>query len=77
MKDAVVAFARARHDDGTQFDLTSTGAITRGCTALSSQRWLWCGRADTADASPRDSPSLRVALDWLKVRAPEIVTAGR
>jgi hypothetical protein len=24
----------------------------------------------------RDNPSLRVALDWLKVQAPEIVTAG-
>ena len=34
------------------------------------------GRSLPTPVRIRDNPSLRVALDWLKVRAPEIVTAG-
>ena len=77
-KDAVVAFARARHDDGTQFDpyFDWRDHTRLYCTEFAALALNAGGRPLPTPVRVRDNPSLRVALDWLKVRAPEIVTAG-
>jgi hypothetical protein len=77
-KAAVVAFARARHEDGTQFDpYFDWHDHTRlYCTEFAALALNAGGQPLPTPVRVRDNPSLRVALDWLKVRAPEIVTAG-
>jgi hypothetical protein len=77
-KIAVVTFARARHEDGTEFDpYFDWHDHTRlYCTEFAALALHAGGRPLPTPVRVRDNPSLRVALDWLKVRAPEIVTAG-
>lgn len=77
-KAAVVAFARARHEDGTEFDpyFDWRDHSRLYCTEFAALALHAGGRPLPAPVPVRDNASLRVALDWLKVRAPEIVTAG-
>lgn len=77
-KAAVVAFARARHADGTEFDPYFDWRDHRRlyCTEFAALALHAGGRPLPGPVPVRDNASLRVALDWLKVRAPAIVTAG-
>ncbi|HXS92864.1 MAG TPA: hypothetical protein VN705_26135 [Steroidobacteraceae bacterium] len=77
-KAAVVAFARARHEDGTQFDpyFDWRDHSRLYCTEFAALALHAGGRPLPTPVRVRDNPSLRVALDWLKVQAPAIVTAG-
>jgi hypothetical protein len=77
-KAAVVAFARARHEDDTEFDpyFDWSDHTRLYCTEFAALALNAGGRPLPTPVRVRANPSLRVALDWLKVRAPEIVTAG-
>ncbi len=77
-KAAVAAFARARHEDGTQFDpyFDWRDHTRLYCTEFAALALHAGGQPLPTPVRVRDNASLRVALDWLKVRAPEIVTAG-
>jgi len=75
---AVVAFARARHEDGTEFDpyFDWRDHTRLYCTEFVALALHAGGRTLPTPVRVRDNASLRVALDWLKVQAPAIVTAG-
>lgn len=76
-KDKVVAFAQARHRDRTPFDpyFDWRDHTNMYCTEFAALA-LHAGGAALAEPVPiRDNPSLRKALMWLKITAPEIVTA--
>ena len=77
-KAAVVAFARARHEDGTEFDpyFDWRDHTRLYCTEFAALALQAGGRPLPTPVRVRDNASLRVALDWLKVQAPAIVTAG-
>ena len=77
-KAAVVAYARARHEDGTEFDpyFDWRDHTRLYCTEFAALALHAGGQPLPAPVRVRDNASLRVALDWLKVQAPEIVTAG-
>jgi hypothetical protein len=77
-KTAVVAFARARHEDGTEFDpyFDWRDHTRMYCTEFAALALQAGGRPLPTPVRVRDNASLRVALDWLKVQAPAIVTAG-
>ena len=77
-KTAVADFARARHEDGTQFDpyFDWRDHTRLYCTEFAALALNAGGRPLPTPVRVRDNPSLRVALDWLKVQAPQIVTAG-
>lgn len=77
-KAAVAAFARARHEDGTEFDpyFDWRDHTRLYCTEFAALALQAGGRSSPTPVQVRDNASLRVALDWLKVRAPAIVTAG-
>jgi hypothetical protein len=77
-KAAVAAFARARHDDRTEFDpyFDWSDHTRLYCTEFAALALNAGGRPLPKPVRVRDNASMRVALDWLKVRAPEIVTAG-
>ena len=77
-KAAVAAFARARHEDGTEFDpyFDWRDHTRLYCTEFAALALHAGGRPLPTPVRVRDNASLRVALDWLKVRAPAIVTAG-
>jgi hypothetical protein len=77
-KVAVAAFARARHEDGTQFDpyFDWRDHTRLYCTEFAALALHAGGQQLPTPIRVRDNASLRVALDWLKVRALEIVTAG-
>lgn len=77
-KAAVAAFARARHEDGTEFDpyFDWRDHERLYCTEFAALALQAGGRPLPTPVAVRDNTSLRVALDWLKVRAPAIVTAG-
>ena len=77
-KAAVAAFARARHEDGTKFDPYFDWRDHKRlyCTEFAALALHAGGRPLPTPVRVRDNASLRIALDWLKVRAPAIVTAG-
>lgn len=77
-KAAVAAFARARHEDRTEFDpyFDWQDHTRLYCTEFAALALHAGGQPLPTPVRVRSNPSLRVALDWLKVRAPEIVTAG-
>lgn len=77
-KAAVVAFARARHEDGTQFDpyFDWRDHTRLYCTEFAALALHAGEQPLPMPVRVRDNASLRVALDWLKVQAPAIVTAG-
>jgi hypothetical protein len=77
-KTRVAAFARARHEDGTEFDpyFDWRDHTRLYCTEFAALALHAGGQPLPTPVRVRDNASLRVALDWLKVRAPEIVTAG-
>jgi hypothetical protein len=77
-RTAVAAFARARHEDGTEFDpYFDWHDHTRlYCTEFAALALHAGGQPLPTPVRVRDNASLRIALDWLKVSAPEIVTAG-
>jgi hypothetical protein len=77
-KAAVAAFARARHQDGTEFDpyFDWRDQERLYCTEFAALALHAGGRPLPTPVLVRDNTSLRVALDWLKVHAPAIVTAG-
>jgi hypothetical protein len=77
-KTAVVAFARARHEDGTQFDpyFDWRDHTRLYCTEFAALALHAGGRPLPTPVRVRENPSMHVALDWLKVHASEIVTAG-
>jgi hypothetical protein len=77
-KEAVAAFARARHEDRTEFDpyFDWRDHTRLYCTEFAALALHAGGRQLPTPVRVRDNASLRVALDWLKVRAPAIVTAG-
>lgn len=75
---AVAAFARARHEDHTEFDpyFDWRDHTRLYCTEFAALALHAGGQPLPNPVRVRDNPSLWIALDWLKVRAPEIVTAG-
>ena len=77
-KAAVVAFARARHVDRTEFDpyFDWRDHTRLYCTEFAALALHAGGQPLPTPVRVRDNASLRIALDWLKVSAPEIVTAG-
>ena len=77
-KSAVAAFARARHLDGTPFDpyFDWRDRSALYCTEFAALA-LHAGGAPLPRAVPiRNNRSLRVALKWLRISAPEIVTVA-
>lgn len=76
-KDAVVAFARARHLDRTEFDpyFDWRDHTRLYCTEFAALALRAGGLQLPQRVRLRDNASLRAALDWLKITAPEIVTA--
>jgi hypothetical protein len=76
-KAAVVEFARARHRDGTEFDpyFDWSDHSRLYCTEFAALALHAGGAPLPAPVRVRDNRSLRVALDWLKVSAAQIVTA--
>jgi hypothetical protein len=77
-KTAVAAFARARHEDGTEFDpyFDWRDHTRLYCTEFAALALHAGGQQLPTPVRVRENASLRIALDWLKVSAPEIVTAG-
>jgi hypothetical protein len=76
-KAAVAAFARARHLDGTQFDpyFDWRDHTRLYCTEFAALALQAGGMPMPALVRLRDNPSLAIALGWLKITAPQIVTA--
>jgi hypothetical protein len=76
-KSAVAAFARARHLDRTEFDpyFDWRDHTRLYCTEFAALALQAGGMPLPTLVRLRDNASLGVALDWLKIAAPEIVTA--
>ncbi|MGH8186021.1 MAG: hypothetical protein ACREUC_05625 [Steroidobacteraceae bacterium] len=76
-KAAVAAYARARHVDRTEFDpyFDWRDHTRLYCTEFAALALHAGGRPLPALVRLRDNASLSVAFDWLKLSAPEIVTA--
>jgi hypothetical protein len=75
---AVAGFARARHADGTPFDpyFDWRDHSQLYCTEFAALA-LHAGGAPLPSTVPiRDNRSLQVALSWLRISAPEIVTVA-
>ena len=76
-RSRIADFAQARHRDGTPFDgyFDWNDHSRLYCTEFAALA-LHAGGLDLPQPVPvRNNPSLRIALDWLKVTTPEIVTA--
>ena len=73
----VAAYAQARHRDRTPFDpyFDWRDHSRLYCTEFAALALHAGGGALPDPVDVRDNPSLRIALDWLKVSAPGIVTA--
>jgi hypothetical protein len=77
-KTRVAAFAQSRHRDGTPFDpyFDWRDHSKLYCTEFATLALQAGGAPPVTPVRIRDNHSLHIALNWLKISAPEIVTTN-